>query len=189
MINLYQILDVSHSATMDEIRANYRRKAMEFHPDRNPENKWATDQFQKVNAAYNTLNDPTKRQHYDTALQEYYGGGRPHAEGNQPPEWLSNVFSMGMNLAENWARGVAEDAVSYSDSPSDVGDFADSLSISMRKEKKSGNIVLSVNLTPEDQSELLHLCTQFPLDGISEEVASLVAERFSSYFERKWRTG
>ena len=61
----YEILEISETATETEIKKAYRKKAMEFHPDRNPGNAEAEAKFKKINEAYATLSDPQKKANYD----------------------------------------------------------------------------------------------------------------------------
>ncbi len=61
----YRILGVSRDATEDEIKKNYRRVAMQHHPDRNPGNKEAEEKFKIASEAYEVLRDPEKREIYD----------------------------------------------------------------------------------------------------------------------------
>lgn len=63
--DLYEILWVSKTATKEEIKKAYRKKAMQHHPDRNKWNKESEEMFKKVNEAYEVLSDDTKRQQYD----------------------------------------------------------------------------------------------------------------------------
>jgi curved DNA-binding protein len=67
----YQILGVSRNASADEIRKAYRKLAMQYHPDRNPDDKQAEERFKEINEAYQVLNDPQKRAHYDRVGSAY----------------------------------------------------------------------------------------------------------------------
>lgn len=63
--NHYQALQVFPGSSMEEIRKAYRRLAMKLHPDKNPENIAAAQQFLKVKEAYDLLSDPVRRKEYD----------------------------------------------------------------------------------------------------------------------------
>lgn len=63
--NYYDILGVSKTATESEIKKAYKKKALEYHPDRNKGDKHAETKFKEVNEAYQTLSDTTKKQNYD----------------------------------------------------------------------------------------------------------------------------
>ena len=77
----YQSLGVARTASADEIRKEYRKLAMKYHPDRNPNDKQAEDHFKEINEAYQVLSDPQKRARYDqlgSAYSNYQrGGGAP----------------------------------------------------------------------------------------------------------------
>src|SRR5712691_10399178 len=63
----YELLGVSRTASVEEIKAAYRKAALKWHPDRNPENKSeAETKFRESTEAYSVLSDPQKRQIYDT---------------------------------------------------------------------------------------------------------------------------
>ena len=63
--NLYEVLGVAKDAASDEIKKAYRKLARQYHPDKNPGDKEAEERFKEVQAAYDVLSDPEKRQQYD----------------------------------------------------------------------------------------------------------------------------
>lgn len=65
MSDYYTVLGIEKSATQDEIKKAYRKKAIKFHPDKNQGDKAASEQFKKISQAYETLSDERKRQIYD----------------------------------------------------------------------------------------------------------------------------
>jgi curved DNA-binding protein CbpA len=66
----YQILGVSHTADQPQIRAAYKRLAMQYHPDRNMGDRGAEEMFKKINEAYHVLSDPLKKARYDSRLYQ-----------------------------------------------------------------------------------------------------------------------
>lgn len=73
--DFYEILNVSKSATADEIKKAYRKVAMQFHPDRNPGDKEAEEKFKEAAEAYEILSDPDKRAKYDRYGHSAFGPG------------------------------------------------------------------------------------------------------------------
>ncbi|MFB3897466.1 MAG: molecular chaperone DnaJ [bacterium] len=61
----YEVLGLSKTASVDEIKKTYRKMAMQYHPDRNPGNKEAEEKFKEASEAYEVLSDQEKRQRYD----------------------------------------------------------------------------------------------------------------------------
>jgi molecular chaperone DnaJ len=72
----YEILGVSKSASDDEIKKAYRKLAMQYHPDRNPDNKEAEDKFKEAAEAYEVLSDKDKRGKYDRFGHNGLKGGQ-----------------------------------------------------------------------------------------------------------------
>ncbi|HAT65434.1 MAG TPA: molecular chaperone DnaJ [Flavobacteriaceae bacterium] len=74
--DFYDILGISKNATAAEIKKAYRKKAIEFHPDKNPGDAKAEEMFKKAAEAYEVLSDPDKKARYDQyGHQAFEGGG------------------------------------------------------------------------------------------------------------------
>ncbi|PSR05570.1 MAG: molecular chaperone DnaJ [Bacteroidetes bacterium SW_11_45_7] len=67
----YKILGVSRNASQDEIKKAYRKLAVKYHPDRNPDDKQAEEKFKDISEAYEVLSDPEKRKKYDKLGSRY----------------------------------------------------------------------------------------------------------------------
>lgn len=78
----YTLLGVSRSSTEEEIKKAYRKLAIQFHPDRNPNDKKAEEKFKEITEAYETLGDTKKREMYDKF--GHTQGGNPFAGGGNP---------------------------------------------------------------------------------------------------------
>jgi len=77
----YEVLEVSKNATPDEIKKAYRKKAIQYHPDRNPGDKTAEEKFKEAAEAYEVLSNPDKRAQYD----QFGFAGMSGAAGNGGP--------------------------------------------------------------------------------------------------------
>ncbi|MDD2667861.1 MULTISPECIES: molecular chaperone DnaJ [Zoogloea] len=77
--DLYEILGVNRDASEDELKKAYRKLAMKYHPDRNPDNKESEDKFKEAKEAYEILTDANKRAAYDryghAGVDQSMGGG------------------------------------------------------------------------------------------------------------------
>ena len=67
----YKILGVDRKASQDEIKKVYRKLAMKYHPDKNPDNKEAEEKFKEINEAHQVLSDTEKRARYDQLGSSY----------------------------------------------------------------------------------------------------------------------
>ena len=91
----YKVLDVARDASEADIKKAYRRLAMKLHPDRNPDDKSAEEQFKEAKEAYEVLSDAQKRAAYDQfgheglEAQRGAGGGGP---GFNPGEAFGDIF-------------------------------------------------------------------------------------------------
>lgn len=72
----YSILGVNKTASADEIKKAFRKLAVKYHPDRNPNNKQAEERFKEISEAYEVLSDTEKRQKYDTFGQYWKQAGQ-----------------------------------------------------------------------------------------------------------------
>lgn len=87
----YEVLGVAKTASADEIKKAYRKLAMKYHPDRNPDDKSAEEKFKEANEAYEMLSDEDKRAAYDrhghAGVDPNMGGGFGGGAGN-----FSDIF-------------------------------------------------------------------------------------------------
>ena len=74
----YDVLGVNKSASPEEIKSAYRKRAVKYHPDKNPGDKSAEDKFKEASEAYGILSDKEKKQNYDNFGHAAFenGGGR-----------------------------------------------------------------------------------------------------------------
>ncbi len=92
----YEVLDVQKNATADEIKKAYRKKAIQYHPDKNPGNKEAEEKFKEAAEAYGVLSDPDKRARYDQYGFDGLNGAGGFGGGGFGGQGMSmdDIFSM-----------------------------------------------------------------------------------------------
>lgn len=109
MRDLYEILGVSHQASVEEIKAARKKLSRELHPDVTGGNKPAEDRLKEINAAYSILKDPEKRREYDRLGE---AGARPNATERQTPqqprdinEWMDQIFRQSFGISWEEMKG------------------------------------------------------------------------------------
>ncbi len=88
----YEVLEVPKTATAEEIKKAYRKKAIQYHPDKNPGDKAAEEKFKEAAEAYEVLSDPQKRQRYDQYGFAGMGGAGGFSGGGMSMEDIFTHF-------------------------------------------------------------------------------------------------
>lgn len=82
----YEVLGLSRQASNEEIKKSFKKLAMKYHPDRNPDNPKAEDSFKEAKEAYEVLSDSNKRSAYDqfghAGVDQSVGGGGAEGFGD-----------------------------------------------------------------------------------------------------------
>ena len=98
----YEVLGVEKNASAEDIKKAYRKKAIQYHPDKNPGDKEAEEKFKEAAEAYEVLSDPQKRQRYDQFGHAGMGGAGGFSGGFSSME---DIFSQFGDLFESWGMG------------------------------------------------------------------------------------
>lgn len=97
---LYEALGIEANADEGEIKKAYRKLALKWHPDKNPDNPDATAQFQKIGNAYGVLSDPEKKNFYDQTGsipgEDGEDGGDMHMDMDHLMSMFAGIFGGGM---------------------------------------------------------------------------------------------
>ena len=98
----YEILEIERTGDKEVIKKAYRKMALKYHPDRNPNDKSAEEKFKQINEAYEVLSDDKKRAIYDRYGKEGLSGGAGGFSGG-----FSDIFEGFGSIFENFFGEVA----------------------------------------------------------------------------------
>src|SRR6201984_3935378 len=107
----YEVLGVERNATDEEVKRAYRKLAVKFHPDKNPDDPPAEEKFKELGEAYDVLIDPDKRAAYDRfGHAAFMSGGAGFGRGafHDPFEIFREVFGgggIGGGIFQKFFRG------------------------------------------------------------------------------------
>jgi molecular chaperone DnaJ len=103
----YEVLGVSKTANADELKKAYRKLALQYHPDRNPDDKQAEEKFKEAAEAYEVLSDTNKRARYDQFGHAGMGGvdGGGYGGGFEGFSDLGDIFSHFADQFAEWGIG------------------------------------------------------------------------------------
>ena len=138
----YEVLGVDRNATAEEIKKAYRKKAIQYHPDKNPGDKEAEEKFKEAAEAYDVLSNPDKRARYDRFGHEGLGGA---AGGGAYSASMEDILS---NLSDIFGFDFSGRGSSYGGSPfSDIFGMYGGNQRGGRRVNRGGDLRVTVKLT------------------------------------------
>lgn len=130
----YEVLEVAKTASADEIKKAYRKKAIQYHPDKNPGDKVAEEKFKEAAEAYEVLSDPEKKARYDRFGHQGVGGAAGNGGGG--------FSGQGMNMDDIFEH--------FGDIFGDAFGFGGGSRQRGRQVNRGSNIRIKVKLTLEE---------------------------------------
>lgn len=133
----YEVLGVSRDATADDLKKAYRKLAVKYHPDKNPDDKSAEDKFKEVSEAYDVLSDDQKRAAYDRYGHSAFAGGMGGGAGgggmHDPFDIFKEVFGGGGGVFESFFGGGGGGGQRRSGGPQRGSDLRYALEITLEE--------------------------------------------------------
>jgi len=106
MVDYYRVLEVSKNATSSDIKKAYRRLALKWHPDKNPDNQEdATKKFKEISEAYEVLADDKRRRNFDQTGQNNFTGGNNTRRNDFDFDFSSFKFRTPEEVFREFFRG------------------------------------------------------------------------------------
>lgn len=138
----YEVLGVDRNATAEEIKKAYRKKAIQYHPDKNPGDKEAEEKFKEAAEAYDVLSNPDKRARYDRFGHEGLGGA---AGGGAYSASMEDILS---NLSDLFGFDFSGRGSSFGGSPfGDIFGMYGGNQRGGRRVNRGGDLRVTVKLT------------------------------------------
>jgi len=152
MRDYYKVLGISKDSSQEKIKKAFRKKALEFHPDRNKENPKAEEKFKEVNEAYAVLSDKKKRRQYDR-----FGSERFHKKFSQEdifrgfdPNEVFSGFGFGQDFMSDMEGVFGGTGDPQSPFDGFFGNRRGGRGFGVKTPRKGGNVTNPMTLTFEE---------------------------------------
>jgi DnaJ-class molecular chaperone len=137
---LYDILEVNKNASLDDIKKNYKKMAVQFHPDKNKDNKEEAElKFREISNAYSILSNPETRQKYDLLGDENFNGSGGDSAPQHEAANMDELFQHLFGARRGHGHGF-----------NPFGDFGHGHGHGGQNNRTCNNIIKPYNITLED---------------------------------------